>query len=121
MKSLCYIREIYQAISEFESYYHKTYGICFNEGMVLCSLKERFHSSGELAKILKLTNSNTSKVLRSVEQKGFVERIVGEEDRRQMYFDLTEKGREKINSLNCDEDIMPEKLRELIHYIKKQK
>ena len=117
LKSLCYIREIYRAIAEFESYFQKTYNICFNEGMALCSLKEKPMSSGELAKELGLTNSNTSKVLKSVEEKGFVERIIGKEDRRQMYFTLSEAGREKIASINCEEDKMPFRVKELIENI----
>lgn len=114
LKSLCYIREIYQAIAEFESNFQKTYNICFNEGMTLCSLKEKPMSSGELATMLGLSNSNTSKVLKSVEEKGFVERIIGENDHRKMYFTLSEAGRDKISSINCEEDKMPFKLKELM-------
>ncbi len=47
-------------------------------------------SSGELSKELKLSASNTSKVIKTVEDKGFIERYMGEKDRRKMYFTLTE-------------------------------
>jgi DNA-binding MarR family transcriptional regulator len=60
--------------------------------MVICSLKEGKLSSGEIAKKINLTCSNTSKVIRSVEDKSFIERDMGVEDKRQMYFSLTEKG-----------------------------
>jgi len=114
LKSLCYIREIYQAIAEFESNFQKSYNICFNEGMALCSLKEKPLSSGELAKELGLSNSHTSKVLKSIEDKGFVERIIGKNDHRQMYFTLSDSGRDKISSINCEEDKMPFRVKELV-------
>ena len=51
--------------------------------------------------------SNASKVIRSVEVKGFIERILGDKDKRQMYFSLTERGKELILSLKCDEMEIP--------------
>lgn len=92
MKRLCLIRDICRSISEYEQEFQKEHGICLNEGMVICSLKEGKLSSGEIAKKINLTCSNTSKVIRSVEDKNFIERDMGVEDKRQMYFSLTEKG-----------------------------
>ncbi|MDO9679778.1 MAG: winged helix DNA-binding protein [Bacteroidales bacterium] len=92
MKRLCLIRDICRSISEYEQEFQKEHSICLNEGMVICSLKEGKLSSGEIAKKINLTCSNTSKVIRSVEEKGFIERDMGVEDKRQMYFSLTEKG-----------------------------
>ena len=59
-----------------------------------------------------LTPSNTSKVLRSVEQKGLVTRELCNEDRRQMYYSLTRKGRELLASVSCREVETPEILRD---------
>ena len=92
MKRLCLIRDICRSISEYEQEFQKEHSICLNEGMVICSLKEGKLSSGEIAKKINLTCSNTSKVIRSVEDKSFIERDMGVEDKRQMYFSLTEKG-----------------------------
>ena len=46
-----------------------------------------------------LTSSHASKVIRSVEDKGLLARKLGEQDKRQMYFTLTRKGK------NCLERI----------------
>ena len=57
--------------------------------------------------------SSTSKVLRSVEGKGYVNRELGTNDKRQMYFSLTEKGRVLLGSINCEEIETPELLKTL--------
>ncbi len=91
METLCKIRDLYRAIAEFETRFEKAHHLCLNEGMLLCCLSRKKRlSSGEIAEQLGLSNSNTSKVIRSVEDKGYIERNLGDCDKRQMYFSLTE-------------------------------
>ena len=112
MDIICKIRDIYKLIGEFEGQFYKEYGITLNEGMLLCSLLEkRTLSSTELAKNLGLTCSNTSKVIKSVEEQGFVERQLGKEDKRQMYFALTEKGAVCILSVKNSKINIPKELK----------
>ena len=81
------------------------------EGVLLCCLALHGElSSGEIAEMLRLTCSNTSKVIRSVEGKGFVIRKLGEEDKRQMYFSLTEAGRAELERLQPCRVALPELL-----------
>ena len=109
MDKLCKIRDLQRAVHQFE----KRYGICLNEGMTLCSLSKTGRlCPGELGELLGLTPSNTSKVLRSVEQKGLVTRELCNEDRRQMYYSLTQQGRELLASVSCREVETPEILRD---------
>ncbi|MBD9178840.1 MAG: MarR family transcriptional regulator [Odoribacter splanchnicus] len=104
MENLCRIRNIQRAVAGFESQFEKRYGICLNEGMALCSLHQAGSlSSGEIGELLGLTSSNTSKVIRSIENKGLIERILGMKDKRQMYFSLTPRGKELISSVKCNE------------------
>lgn len=112
MDKLCKIRDLQRAVHQFEAAFEKRYGICLNEGMALCSLskKERI-CPGELGELLGLTPSNTSKVLRSVESKGFVNRELCCKDRRQMYYSLTPAGRELLASVHCQQIETPEILR----------
>ncbi len=112
MDKLCRIRDLQRAVNQFETAFEKRYGICLNEGMVLCSLAnaERI-CPGRLGELLGLTPSNTSKVLRSVESKGLVLRELCCKDRRQMYYSLTPKGRELLASVDCHEVEIPEILR----------
>ncbi|MDD2424849.1 MAG: winged helix DNA-binding protein [Bacteroidales bacterium] len=114
MKNLCTLRDIYHALAEVESVFHKKHNLCLNEAMIICSLKEGRMASGEIAGLLNLTCSNTSKLLRSVEEKGFVERDLGEKDKRQMYFSLTKAGVQKLISLEVENLELPEILSKLI-------
>lgn len=102
MKTFCTLRNIYRSIREFELKFQEQHGLCLNEGMLLCSLQSSQYSSSEIAELLGLTNSNTSKVIKSVEEKGYVERILGKEDKRQMYFSITNSGSKKLSEIKCD-------------------
>jgi len=111
MNTLCRIREVSRAIAEFEQCFEREYRLLMNEGVLLCCLARHGElSSGEIAEMLRLTCSNTSKVIRSVEGKGFVIRKLGEEDKRQMYFSLTEAGRAELERLQPCRVALPELL-----------
>lgn len=104
MKTLCTVRDINRCIRDFELFFQQKYNLCLNEGMLLCSLREATLSSSDLAEALGLTNSNTSKVIKSVEEKKLIERALGKEDKRQMYFNLTDAGRAKLAELKKEEN-----------------
>lgn len=115
MKTLCLIRDIYRSIREFELEFQQKHDLCLNEGMLLCSLKSDQYSSGEIAEKLGLTHSNASKVIRGVEEKGFVERILGKGDKRQMYFSLTPEGEEKLKEIGCEDQKMKMIIEEIMN------
>ena len=96
MNTLCRIREVSRAIAEFEQCFEREYRLSMNEGVLLCCLARH----GELS----------SGVIRSVEGKGFVIRKLGEEDKRQMYFSLTEAGRAELERLQPCRVALPELL-----------
>ncbi|MDH6357000.1 DNA-binding MarR family transcriptional regulator [Parabacteroides sp. PF5-9] len=114
VNTLCQIRDVYRAIYEFELNFQQSYDLGLNEGMLLCSLNDQRYSSNELAGVLGLSNSNTSKVIKSVEKKKLIKRIVGKDDKRQMYFTLTDLGRKKLESIKCAEFVIPETLKEVV-------
>ncbi|NTU94708.1 MAG: MarR family transcriptional regulator, partial [Bacteroidales bacterium] len=66
---------------------------------ILCCLKESRLSSGEIAEQINLTCSNTSKLIRSVEEKGYIKRVLGDKDKRQMYFVLTKEGKKMLSDI----------------------
>ncbi len=103
---LCAIRNLQRETLRFEEQLKLLYGICLNEGMALCSLSQAgVLSSGELGELLDLTPSNTSKVLASLEQKGLIARALGSQDKRRMYFSLTDRGRTLLSKINDCEKI----------------
>lgn len=106
---LCKIRNVYRAIQLFEQDFEKTYHMSLNEGMLLCILaKKGTASSGYLANELGLTCSNTSKVIKSVEKKGWIARELGEQDKRQMYFSLSSQGEQLLRQIKCSGLEIPE-------------
>lgn len=115
MDRLCRIRDLQRAVHQFEANLERLYGICLNEGMTLCSLlKAGRLSCGELSDLLGLTPSNMSKVLRSVEEKEFVRRELGTADKRQMYFSLTDRGRQLLASIDCRKIETPDPITALL-------
>ena len=93
METLCRIRDIYRAIAEFEVKFMQEFDLSLNEGMLLCTLLNTPKlTSSEIAEALGLSASNTSKVIRSVEDKKLITRLVGKTDKRQMHFALTPEG-----------------------------
>lgn len=115
MEPLCRIRDILRSLSDFEVRFQNKYGIGLNEGMLLCSITKHGRcSAGQVAELLGLTSSNASKVIASAEKKGLLERIMGKEDKRQMYFSVTKDGEELLKRVKGT----PEDIIEVIERIK---
>lgn len=108
MNNLCTVKNVCRLIADYELQFQNKFGISLNEGLLLCSLRKGKISSGEIAHELDLTCSNTSKVLRSVENKGLVERTLGEKDKRQMYFVLSKSGISMLKTMEKDEIELPD-------------
>ena len=100
METLCKIRDVYRAIAEFEVQFTQMYDLSLNEGMLLSTLLNTPKlTSSEIAEALGLSASNTSKVIRSVEGKKLITRLIGKEDKRQMRFSLTTEGKNRISDI----------------------
>ena len=69
---------------------------------------------GRYRQAVGLTHSNTSKVIRSVEKKGLIERILGDDDKRQMYFSLTQEGERCLKELECCDVEIPDVLKKIL-------
>lgn len=110
MKTICVMRDLYKALAQFELEFEKVYGVTLNEAMVLCSLNEagKEMTSSAIADRTEMTPSHTSKVISSVENQGFISRSLGKEDKRQMFFDLTNEGRALVEQLILDKMEIPE-------------
>ncbi|MDE5981118.1 MAG: MarR family transcriptional regulator, partial [Bacteroidaceae bacterium] len=95
------IRQIYRAIVAMEQEINTQYGLNLNEAVLLCHLNDtEGMTSGEIAEMMELSCSNTSKVIASVEKRGYVHRRIGKEDKRNMQVALTAKGKEMLENMN---------------------
>jgi DNA-binding MarR family transcriptional regulator len=95
MENLCKIKEVFKKIYQFEHKLNKELNVTINEAMVLCSIYKTIKCSGDISSDTGISTSVTSRVLLSLEQKGYVTRSFGGNDKRKMMFELTNKGVEK--------------------------
>ena len=89
MKTICAIRDVFRAMTNFEASFEQVYQITLNEAMILCALKcssERMTATN-LSKQTDLSPSHTS-----------------------MYFTLSAAGRERV----CDMEIQKVEIPELL-------
>ncbi len=97
MESICALKDIYKVLFRFEKDFSENNSLTINEAVLLCGLKEGdSKTAGEICDYIGLSNSRVSKVITSVEKKGFIRRAISKTDKRQMLFKLTSKGKEKI-------------------------
>ena len=116
MNTICKMRDIYKALSVFETAFEEMYAISLNEAMVLCALREagKEITSTAISERTEMAPSHTSKVIRAVEDKGLIRRSLGEVDKRKMYFSLTEAGKKRLDELDLDKVEVPEILKPLM-------
>ena len=94
------MRDLVRALCTLENELLDNYGITLNEAMVLCSMADETVNAGTVAERTGLAPSHCSKVINSAEKKGLLTRSLNNEDKRQMYFSLTDKARQG-KSLSC--------------------
>lgn len=109
MKTICVMRDLYKALAQFEVGFEKVYGVSLNEAMVLCSLNEAQDkmTSSAIAERTEMSPSHTSKVISNIEDKAYVRRSLGKEDKRLMLFELTPKGQELVDQFVLDKVEIP--------------
>ncbi len=100
MKQLCELKKMFHAIYLFEAALKKDFGLSINEALSLCSLESGPRNSNELARDLGISLSRISRVLGSLEQKGFVRREITAEDKRKVIFSLLPAGKKRLAELH---------------------
>ena len=86
------------------------YGVSLNEAMALCCIGGDTLTASVISENTGLSASHTSKVIRSIEEKELIVRNLGDKDKRQMHFTLSDKGRECLEALKANEIEIPEKI-----------
>lgn len=115
MKTICVMRDVFRAMANFEIAFENAYQLSLNEAMILCALQEsqKEMTATNLSKRTELSPSHTSKILRILEEKGLIERTLGNEDRRLMKFNLTQAGKKRVGELEIEKVEIPELLKPL--------
>lgn len=100
MEAICKLKDIYKSLYNFEKEFAEKNGITINEGMLLCCMKDgRPRVANELCEFIGLSNSRVSRIITTVETKGYIARQMGTSDKRQMIFSLTQNGKKKIKEM----------------------
>ncbi|MBQ4056967.1 MAG: winged helix DNA-binding protein [Bacteroidaceae bacterium] len=108
---ICVMRELMMALSDFENKLMEAHGVSLNEAMVLCALGGECVTASVIAERTGLRPSHTSKVIGALEERGYLMRELGKQDKRQMYLSLTEAGKECLGRIKAYEFEVPELLK----------
>ena len=100
MEPICAIKDIYKTLYQFEKDFSEAYDITINEAMLLCCLKDgECKSASVICDFIGLSNSRVSKIITAVEDKELINRTICKEDKRQMIFELSAAGKEKVKEM----------------------
>ena len=100
MELICQIKDIYKALYTFEKEFSEEFGMTINEAMLLCCMKDgKERPANEITEFIGLSNSRVSKIITSVEEKGWIVRAMGAEDKRKMIFSLSDAGKVVVNAM----------------------
>ena len=106
--------DMMRGLAQMEKQMMEQHGLTLNEAMVMCCIAGDTVSASHICEQTGLISSHGSKVIRRVEEKGYIVRILGEADKRQMLFSLTAAGKAMIKSLRETPVDVPEALQALI-------
>ena len=105
---ICVMRELMMALSDFENKLIDIHGVSLNEAMVLCSVGNECITASVIAERTGLRPSHASKVIGALEERGYLIRELGKQDKRQMYLSLTNEGKECLCQIKIHQfDIPP--------------
>ncbi|GEM_PF-2498928 len=99
MEKVCYLKKIFKELYLFDYNLKKETNLSMNEAMVLCSINEKKTDLTCLSKELFVSKPRMTKIIEKLVKKGLVKKIVSENDRREKYLVLTEKGYKKIREI----------------------
>lgn len=99
IQSICLMCDVMRALAQMERQLMQQYGLTLYEAMVMCCIAGDTVTASCISEHTGLMPSHASKVIRSVEEKGYVARSLGKTDKRQMCFSLTAKGKALIKAM----------------------
>ena len=108
---ICVMRELMMALSDFENKLMEAQGVSLNEAMVLCALGGECVTASVIAERTGMRPSHASKVIGALEERGYLMRELGKQDKRQMYLSLTEAGKECLGRIKAYEFEVPKLLK----------
>lgn len=99
------------ALSDFENKLMEAQDVSLNEAMVLCALGRECVTSSVIAERTGMRPSHASKVIGALEERGYLMRELGKQDKRQMHLSLTDEGRKCLDRIKAYQFEVPELLK----------
>lgn len=100
MDIICQIKDVYKSLYVFEKEFSEKFRMTINEAMLLCCMKDgKPRSANEIVEFIGLSNPRVSKIIISVEEKGWITREMGAEDKRKMIFSLSDEGQKVVRMM----------------------
>ncbi|MDO4790380.1 MAG: winged helix DNA-binding protein [Porphyromonas sp.] len=113
VKCICLMRELMISIRDLEQQLIESAHCDLNQAMSLCVIAGESVSASEVSSRIGLLPAHTSKLLSAVEDRGWIERRLGREDKRKIFFTLTRKGEQKLAEIKSLNLTIPELLQPL--------
>ncbi len=95
----CELSSLYRSINSIEQEIQQKHALVINEAMILCLLRNGKLSSKMINEKIGLKATHSSKLVKSLENKDLIKRTAGVEDKRQMFFELSNSGIEKMKEI----------------------
>lgn len=99
ISTICAMRELFVGLNAIERQLEDKTAIDLQQALVLCCISGTRIASTEIARALNMRTPMVSKNLAILEQKGLIVRHVGVEDKRRMFFTLSEAGEQTMTNL----------------------
>lgn len=97
--TFCQIRIIRRKLERLEQKLKMQHDVTLEEAILLCCLSHNCKQQGNIAEETGLTPTQASRVLSSLENKQFIERSIGSDDKRKMIFSITPQGHQKLQEI----------------------
>ncbi len=110
----CSLRSLLVDLQELENTFSQKVGVSLAQGTLLCALLHGKQDMVQLQQALGLTPSRITRLVDAVVQQGLARRLVVEHDRRSIRLELTETGRNLIETAEQWEPTLPEDIRKLL-------
>jgi len=96
----CQIRIQWRKLQQLDQQLKNNFDISLDEAILLCCISHSCKNQGDIAGQTGLTPTQASRVLSRLETKGFIDRSVGEDDKRKMLFTINTAGEKKLQEIS---------------------
>lgn len=111
IRTISVMKELVIAVKSMEKELLEKCGVSFKEALALCAIGDERITASDIVERTGLRSSHVSKVTGVLEEQGMVERHLGQEDKRQVFFSLKQNGVECIEKIKGHTFEIPELLR----------